>query len=96
MALRVLELKKKLDEYRAKIAAGEEKLSGFSIRSAELDEKIENAETEEKALRQKLMHSIPKKLILKKKLKNFAIWSMKRKLNLMKLNQNSRPQTKEQ
>lgn len=47
MALRVLELKKKIDEYRAKIAAGEEKLSGFSIRSAELDEKIENAETEE-------------------------------------------------
>ena len=47
MALRVLELKKKLDEYRAKIAAGEEKLSGFSIRSDELNEKIENAETEE-------------------------------------------------
>lgn len=47
MALRVLELKKKLDEYRAKIAAGEEKLSGFSVRSAELNEKIENAETEE-------------------------------------------------
>lgn len=47
MALRVLELKKKIDEYRSKIAAGEEKLSGFSIRSAELNEKIENAETEE-------------------------------------------------